>query len=313
MATKEEIQDKVLLGRAYYLELLGAYYIEDSNGCKSCKPNDLARLRLISKELQYRINNDIVNEDVQKLYKCYLDILSDYSGMSISLDPNAQIPGITIIVEGGSGVTLPYWQDIPWSEMTNDVDGYRDTYFNLEWAGYNPMIQIQGVVMYQDGVDYDNDGQGTIVFRPGKGIYDGQYFRAGNFQPYVAPTPIYPLPNTYRFVNNSSIDTQYSITGLTPLVAGQTVSGNVTLGMSLLGLIEEGQQLRFRRYNADGTVNLELVSTNPPSFQTATTAVDLTKGYEFLYTDESAILPNPPTNGIVDDINDTFTFTLSTT
>lgn len=315
MVTSDYI-DLTLIARSYSLQLGLEMINEQKKGCDDCADklaNQILQLIMLTEQIFERIERGELDGEAESLYNCLLGAVAGYSGASLSLDPNAVNPDINIIVEGGSGVTLPYWEDIPWSEMTNDTDGYRDTYFNAEWIDYNPMIQIQGVVMYQVGVDYDNDGLGTITFKSGKGIYDGQFFRAGNFQPYTEPTPPYPLPNTYRFVNNSSIDTEYSITGLTPLVVGQTVEGNITLGMSLLGLIQSGQQLRFRRYNADGTVDYELVSTNPPSNQTGTTAVDLTKGYEFIYTDYSSSLPSPPTNGIVDDLNNTFTFTLATT
>lgn len=286
MVNVTQIQNLILIATAYQLELGEQLYAEQKKGCIDCFDASLIeRLEWLSDSLSNQVDRNDYGEETNRLYACLLSAVGNYSGASLTVDGNSSVPNTIIIVEGGSGVTLPYWEDVPWSEMTNDVDGYRDTYYNSEWINYNPMIQIQGVVMYQDGVDYDNDGQGTITFKPGKGIYDGQYFRAGNFQPYVAPTPTYPLPNTYRFVNNSSVNTQYSITGLTPLAVGQEVSGNVTLGMSLLGVIQSGQQLRFRRYNSNGTVDLELVSTNPPNFQTGTTAVDLTKGYEFFYTD----------------------------
>ena len=94
----------------------------------------------------------------------------------------------------------PDWKDVPWSAMTNDVAGYRDTYFNADWIGLNPMIQIAGVTMYVVGVDYDNDGNGNITFKSGKGLYDGQYFRAGNYQAYTAP-PIVPN-NSFNYTLN---------------------------------------------------------------------------------------------------------------
>ncbi len=361
---------------------------EQKKGCDDCADklvNQILQLIILTEQLYKRIEDGDYGEETDKLYDCLLGAVAGFSGASLSLDPNAVNPNITIDVTI-IGDQRPDWIDVDWEEMTNDVDGYRDTYFNTDWVGWNPMIQVMGVVMYQLGIDYDNDGQGNITFREGKGLYEGQYFRAGNYQIYTPPvnpveegsilldnqssqtitysdnggsttnlgagvaygknpitdgqsfvvnfptgttltrtkydgagvfepplvltnpntstygdfvmeielgwyyvvidTPVsFPSAGKYRFVNGSGLDTTYSFgSGSIPLTDGEEVIDSFTLGQSILAFLVVDQGLTMNVYNSDGSLFSTLEVQNPPTDQLGTGALDLTKAYEFIYS-----------------------------
>lgn len=180
MATVEQVQDLILIAKGYLLELAQNIVDEWEDGCNGCALKTSLKIQqviLLSEQLQQATEQD----KIDSLYACLLSAVANYSGASIAVDANSKVPSIDIDVTI-VGDNRPDWIDVSWTDMTNDVTGYRDTYFNAEWVGFDPMIQIGGVVMYQRGVDYVNDGNGTIVFASGKGLYQGQFFRAGNFK-----------------------------------------------------------------------------------------------------------------------------------
>lgn len=186
MANQQQILDLTLLSSTYLVELGMEAIAEQKKGCMDCSDlNKIEQLIMLNEQLYEKIAENSYGKDTDMLYNCLLKAVASFDGASASIDPNSVTDGITIIVEGGGGGSnLPIWIDVPWSEMSNDVDGYRDTYYNPAWVGYNPAITRQGTVMYQVDIDYSNDGNGTIVFNDGKGFYDGEFFRAENYQPY---------------------------------------------------------------------------------------------------------------------------------
>lgn len=200
--TTEEIQDSILLADLYTLEITDLLLAEQKKGCNGCKHegpvNQITNLVL---SLENRISRNDLGSDTAKIYTCLLTAIENFSGSSV-VDPNALVDGITIIVDGGSGSNLPPWIDVNWSEMTNDVDGYRDTYYNPLWIGLNPAITREGTIMYRVDVDYTNDGNGTIVFNDGKGFYDGSFFRAENYQPYGTVSPTIQVLVTWVTIPN---------------------------------------------------------------------------------------------------------------
>ena len=200
MATINEITNSILLAKAYQNELTDALLEAQINGCTDINSqSQINRLENLIISLESRIERNVLDDNTDVIYSCLLTAIANYSGSSLSIDPNASVPSIIIDVIN-TGNNLPDWIDVPWSAMTNDVAGYRDTYFNADWIGLNPAIQIPGVTMYVVGVDYDNDGNGNITFRAGKGLYDGQYFRAGNYQAYT------PLPTGGYVVDGYWVD-----------------------------------------------------------------------------------------------------------
>lgn len=194
MANQQQILDLTLLSSTYMVELGLEAIAEQKKGCGGC--NDLKKIEqliMLNEQLYEKVEAGDYGLETSMLYNCLLKAVASFDGASASIDPNSITDGITIIVEGGGGSNLPPWKDVFWSEMSNDVDGYKDTYYNPAWAGYNPAITRQGTIMYQVDIDYANDGNGTIVFNDGKGFYDGEFFRAENYQPYGTVIPLTPL------------------------------------------------------------------------------------------------------------------------
>lgn len=192
MANQQQILDLTLISSAYMVELGLDVIAEQNKGCSGCGDmKKIEQLIMLNEQLFEKIAENDYGKETDMLYNCLLKAVASFDGSSTTLDPNSVTDGITIIVEG-DGSNLPIWRDVFWSDMTNDVDGYRDTYYNPAWAGFNPAITRQGTIMYQVDVDYTNNGNGTIVFNEGKGFYDGEFFRAENYQPY-GDAPVIPL------------------------------------------------------------------------------------------------------------------------
>ena len=304
---EQEIIDLTQIAKSYLIELGSEMIDEQKKGCDDCADKiswKIQQIIMLVESLYEKVRINDYGEQTDSLYSCLLGAVGSYSGASLSLDPNSVNPNIVIDVTI-IGNDLPNWIDVFWADMTNDVSGYRDTYFNGDWVGLNPMIQIEGVVMYQVDVDYTNDGQGTITFKAGKGLYDGQYFRAGNYQVYTAP-PIDIF--TYKLVNNSEVDTEYTLESVvTPLVVGQTIENPIIIGQAIGAQVMDGQTCTYTIYDSEGEV-VYTVTIIGEAFINGNSMV-ANQNQEFIYINSTAIAPNPPTNGIVDNNNDTFTFT----
>lgn len=117
MPTPEQIATALALSDAYFLELLAEYYIDDQNGCIECCDNQqLLCLMAISKQLTTQAEAGIYDAVTNTLYDLLLKAIEAYPGVSLAVDPNAQIPGTTIIVEN-SGM-----QPFPLTFEGSDID-----------------------------------------------------------------------------------------------------------------------------------------------------------------------------------------------
>lgn len=175
-----------------------------------------------------------------------------------------------------------------WADFVDSGEDGRIRYDNLLWAGWNPILSVGNMPYLEVDVDYELlDTGGFILLSSGNVpfVYAGQIIRAVGFELPIVPEPPYPPAGSYRLINNSSVDASYFITSSIPLVVGQIVNSEFTLGESVLGQIQSGQKLTFTRYLSDGTVDETLELTNPPSNQINTGIMDLTKSYKFIYTD----------------------------
>ena len=291
MVTEQQLIDLILIAQSYNLELGEKMIDEQKKGCDDCADklvNQILQLIILVEQLYYKIELNDYGEETESLYACLLSAVATYSGASLSLDQNAVNPNITIIVDI-IGNNQPNELTFYWSDFIDNGEEGRVRYENAEIAGWTPIIVIGDVdktlLKFRDftplstgGFELKSDGNLPA-------IYEGQAGWIVGYEPYVAPTPSYPSTGTYRLVNKSTIDTSYFITSSIPLLAGQTVNNAFTSGQSLIGSIAIGQKLNFTRYLSNGDVDTELELTNPPSTQLNTSVMDLTKSYEFIYTD----------------------------
>lgn len=110
MATKLDIQNAIIQAYGYAIELGNELYTEHSKGCVDCyDASNIECLIWLTGELQYRVDNDFLDADTDKLYAQLLEALSGYVGF-VTVDTNASIPYTIINVEGGGGIVS--WEDI---------------------------------------------------------------------------------------------------------------------------------------------------------------------------------------------------------
>lgn len=286
MALIEEITDSILLAKSFQTELTDELLYDQKRGCMDCKDQgEINRIENLVVSLENRVSRNTLDEETDKIYNCLLTAIANYSGSSLPVDPNANVPNITIDVTI-IGNNQPNELTFYWSDFIDNGEEGRVRYENPLWVNWNPMLSIGNMPYLEVGVDYNvlpTGGFTLLLTGNVPAIYEDQIMRSVGYEPYT--TPDYPSAGTYRLANSSTIDTSYFITSSIPLVAGQTVNNAFTSGQSLLGVIADGQKLNFTRYLSNGDVDLTLELTNPPSTQLNTSVMDLTKSYEFIYTD----------------------------
>jgi hypothetical protein len=233
--TEQEINDLILIADGYTLEMTGQLSTEMKKGCLDCIDSArIMQITVLKSQLEYKVIIDDYGTETQSLYNCLLDAVADYSGASISLDPNASIPN-TIIDVTIIGELRPAWFDFSWSEMesSDEVDGARYTYINPVLDGWNPSTQMVGGVQLVRGVNYDMYEGGILRLRDGFGIYEGSYIRLENFQPYTAP-PLPPPVEDYYVANNTN-----QKSNLTPSIGNVTIQVVIGVNTSTIGAFSQ--------------------------------------------------------------------------
>jgi hypothetical protein len=197
MATQQQIQDAILLGRSYRFELVDDLLTNLKKGC--CGNTSLiAQISGLISSLEHRIEDNIYNLTTNALYSCLLTSIANYSGASLTVDPNASLPNTIIEGGGGSGYNPPNPVNITFADMSgDDGSGGRTTYTNSGWVGWIPFLQTTGVIQLFDGVDYDYDvvtGTFTLLSDGNlPALYAGGIIRATSYASDGSNPPVNPL------------------------------------------------------------------------------------------------------------------------
>ena len=230
MANEISIEQLILVADGYILELSQQKNDEQKKGCNAYEfLSKIAELILLKEQLLQKISIEDYGTETNNLYSCLLGAVANYSGASISIDPNSSTPNtiidVTIISDG-----KPAWFDFYWDEMesSDEVDGARFTYINPVLDGWNPSLQTGTTLLYL-GVDYDMYEGGIVRLRDGKGIYEQQSIRADNFQPYDAP-PLPPPTTDYYIANDTNLKSDFS-----PSVGNVTIEVVLNTGTATIG------------------------------------------------------------------------------
>lgn len=191
--TVEEINDLILIADGFSYELGQELLIEEKKGCEDC--GDVATIMLLTilkSQLEYQVSIGDYGTQTEKLYACLLSAVANYSGASITVDPNAQIPN-TIIDVTIVGNDSPYEITFDWADfIDNGFDG-RVRYENPYWTNWNPILSIDNMPYLVLNVDYALLSTGGFVLLPNGNVpqvYDGQLMRSVGYEPYtVVVTP----------------------------------------------------------------------------------------------------------------------------
>ena len=297
MITPQQIQDTILLAQAYTLDLIEDIYVSQKRGCMDCKDaSEVFRIDNLIYSLEGILQRNLIDDKTAKIYLCLQTAIANYSGVA-TIDPNAVVDGVTIIIEEGGGDNRPDPLLIEWSDLVSTGGDGRVRYDNPLWAGWVPFLEVDNSPWLTEGVDFINlTTGGFILTNP---IYDGQVIRAVNYAKsgVVPPTPITP---TVEFTQPSA---------MTVGDADQTLIATTT---NPLGIIV---------YTSLNTAVATIVSGKLHAVSAGSVVVRASSpastGYNEAHVDRTVVIsggsvtPNPPTNGIVDDENDTFTFTES--
>lgn len=272
MATQQQIQDAILLGRSYRFELVDDLLTNLKKGC--CGNTSLiAQISGLISSLEHRIDDNIYNLTTNSLYSCLLTSIANYSGASLSVDPNASLPNT--IIEGGGIIidSRPDPIDVFYADMSGDNgSGGRTTYTNADWIGWYPYLQTRGVVQLYEGKDYSyNVSTGTFILLPDAlsgitGIYEGGSIRAVNYS-RTSDVPDAPFVSYISLNNVSTQSIVYNDNGSgdVTLVAGDDFYKTpVISGQSFVTTYPVGTTLNFGVYDVNGLVFSESFP-NPPS------------------------------------------------
>lgn len=106
MASKIDISNAIVRGYAYAIQLTNELADEQEKGCDDCYDASVIECLLwLTSALQDRIDRDILDADTDKLYEQLVQATSPYYA-DATVDPNASIPYVQIIVQGGGGTDL---------------------------------------------------------------------------------------------------------------------------------------------------------------------------------------------------------------
>lgn len=142
------IQNKVNLGKSYYMQLLSAELVKLKKGYGST--NIVLPLGRLIRGLTFQLNAELNNSDTDTLYNCLIRVLGGFSG-SYVLDPDVIIPGqTTVIVQqvvGYNEAKIPFV--VTESNPTILLDNYHEIFYPL--YGNNPDLAL-----------YDQQGQPLV-------------------------------------------------------------------------------------------------------------------------------------------------------
>lgn len=208
MATQQQVLNTILAAQLKAANLTNTNLLKLTGGGLSVKWNIINRIQrgINCVARQYTLQ-DYSSPQFTTAYDCLLNFVGVPADAAIN--PNAQNPGITIIINN----PVPYLSpmDIPWSAFspTDGIDGNggRSTYYNTVLKGINPFMQDQTTTLLYVGTDYDLIPTGGFVLKAGGNlpyIYDGQSLRAYayQFQGSVPDTGTVRIPQI--FIDNSS-------------------------------------------------------------------------------------------------------------
>lgn len=285
--TAQEILDLIQISDAYSLELTEDLLDEEKNGCVSCSDaNKIMQLIILKRQLIYKISIDDYGTETQKLYSCILSAIANYSGASISVDPNSSTPNTTIdvIIIGNES---PYEITFSWSNFIDNGLAGRVRYENPAWAGWIPIISIDNMPFLVEGVDFQNLLSGGFILLSGgnvPAVYNGQVIRSLGYSPSSIP-PI--VLGVVLIQNNSvqSISYNDNFGGLTTLPAGQDYEKDPIIdNQQMYVAFPTGTTMTYTRYNSDGTVNFTVTYSNPSAVNYTESNMSITKRHEFIIT-----------------------------
>lgn len=102
MVSLQTIAQKLLLGQAYFAELIDQE-IGDLIRCgQSVVTSKLICLNRIIRALTWDVDDEVNDEDTQEIYAMLLKQLAGYTGAILPNDPNVVIPGTTIVIAPGN-------------------------------------------------------------------------------------------------------------------------------------------------------------------------------------------------------------------
>lgn len=194
MATINEIQEAIILADSYVFQLSDKMYSDDVKG-KCIDPSQIEGIADLVIQLEKRIDSNRLDSCTDDLYVCLLGKISDYNGEGLSLDPNASIPGTTIVIDVPAD-NRPDWMDVFYEMMDESGQDGRLIYYNPLWLGFNPSLQFNGTQLLL-GIDYVLEENGGVRFLPTSQvspfIFPDTYFRAENYATNIYSAPVITL------------------------------------------------------------------------------------------------------------------------
>lgn len=251
MVEQSDIIELQLIASAYMLELGEEVTDSQSIGCIGQSDlNIIAQLMMLKKQLTYKIEAEDFGEETDKLYQCLSDLVGSYSGSSITVDPNAGVDGITIIVEGGGGDNRPYPLIVNWSdfEPSDEPNGGRNIFYNAEWKGWTPLpLNWQNIELLPN-IDYISLEDGGIeLLANGKlpYLYEGDHITAEVYTPYISPTP--PVGKSVTVFNKSNLKSDDTPNGYEGGIASVFYEGGgADLSVGSSGVIPQSPDIDIR-------------------------------------------------------------------
>jgi hypothetical protein len=231
------------------------------------------QLTILKGQLEYQVSIGDYGTQTEKLYACLLSAVANYSGASITVDPNAQIPN-TIIDVTIVGNDSPYELQFGYDDFIDSGVDARVRYENPYWVNWLPILEVDNVVLHfgleDEGIpnDYFPLATGGFVLLPNgnmPAIYAGQTLTTVGYRPYT----VFVTP---------------------PIITVQPQSQAVTIGQPL-SLNFTGSNYYFIQWQKD---NVDIEGATSATFEIADFQAGDVGSYTVVLSNGNATLESSP-------------------
>lgn len=153
MLTQTDMASMLLRGRVLQSKTTAAILLSEADGCES---DEWGRLGCISDKVQgLEFSLEIADYTSDAAVASYNGVWELVSGKygDITIDPNSQQGGTVVIIDNSTTVTTPDGRMVSYDDTKWDSNHL--VYTEPLWAGFEPLIQINGQRFLYHGTEFN--------------------------------------------------------------------------------------------------------------------------------------------------------------
>lgn len=149
MVTLDQLNSAIVLGEAYFIELLNERITGLSSGAYTTMTRKITCLNRLIRAIGWDIADSLIDVTTDAIYRILLCEISDYTGIGVVANPNVYIPGQTVIPSPASLLIL----DKDQTNLLEDGEGSGNWYLPFLNYGDVPFLpNVKPVELTLNGV-----------------------------------------------------------------------------------------------------------------------------------------------------------------